>query len=460
MLLSKIKQALRYLALALPGVVAAAPPLDGVPVQGWGNHPAEGASYAPFAGSLSMYTEDMIMLADGSSVLAGGYPAYQEGGTGIRLGLIRLDANGIPVTSFGTNGYVKKPDIGPIFADVILKADANGKLLTLALVSGPQVNICRFDAATGATAPFTALQNPCITIPNHYGLNLVVQPDGKLLVAAYYVPPSSPKNVGDPHPDGIALPNTNFHVMRFNANGSPDQSYGQAGVVTLSPGPVDVNFFDRAPMALTSNNKLLVVVLADDRSRLYRLTDKGVPDGGWSAAAPRPGLTDYDYTELAPEPRTGSTEDDVVLLGHDNTNGDSFIARLRGTTGERDATFGTEGGYSTIGGEIVHFSPYLARRDGGGYFVIPSMSSSGCEFLPAFSFFVFALDRYGRPDPDFSQGGVFALPLQFDNNCSNGLAVHGNALYVAGYVNNGDSWYQTKLGIDRIFADGFGGLSE
>ncbi len=88
---------------------------------------------------------------------------------------------------------------------------------------------------------------------------MAIQPNGKILVAA---------NMNDPGAPQITL-------FRFNANGSPDTSFGSGGSFTIPVAPGSVSNWERTnAMALQPDGKILAL----NGSSLFRINSNGSMD--------------------------------------------------------------------------------------------------------------------------------------------------------------------------------------
>lgn len=456
---------LRYIflvsAFVLAPVLQAAPPLDGVPQADWG-YSLPGVSTAKFGVLDYSVTQDLVTLTDGSSIFAVSYLDNDQEW----VGLVRLDPSGKPQAGFGTGGYAKTGVAGNTFSSddelmnrVFLRSGGAGDLffavITLDEEFVPTTHVCRANAANGALMPFAPTKPSCVEINQHIVMNLFVQADGKLLVVALQDNGTGIEiddSDSGSKTEGLGVPNRNFHVIRLNTNGTVDASYGVGGTATITMPPGDVYPF--APAALAANGKLVVSIFHEEfGSRLRRLTDQGVVDAGWPTESPLPGVTDFVIYDLLTETRSGGGEDDVVMLGASQSG---FIARLRGSNGKRDVSFGAE-----LDTPEAVFSRMVARPGGGYFLALGAMGGAffGLEVSEG-PMTVLALDRQGRLDLNFGTNGVVNVSNPFSNaSYSSALSYRNGALFVVGgtYFSSADefAWLEVKLGIDRIFADDF-----
>jgi uncharacterized delta-60 repeat protein/uncharacterized repeat protein (TIGR01451 family) len=237
----------------------------------------------------------VVVQTDGRIVVGG--LAHRYGGTHFYFGIARLNADGspddgtaadsTPADWFGEDGKVARPlvAIQESLADIVLQAD--GKIVAAGYVATPpyQVLVIRLNAdgspdpafsggwkvfqmAGQSTATSLVLQddsklvlggvsdlrftvarlNPDGTLDGSFGggagfvlsptfstggaiTDILVQPDGKIIAAGYTGRVSS-----DPHANQM-----DFTVVRYNSDGTLDQSFGSGGkVVTDVVGPNDV----------------------------------------------------------------------------------------------------------------------------------------------------------------------------------------------------------------------------
>ena len=185
----------------------------------------------------------MLAQADGKILLAGSTSAQPAGVTGSSLnyGVVRLNADGSRDASFGTNGQTLL-ELGSNSSDsarsVVTQTD--GKILiagiTNALLAGVKIlsanyGVVRLNADGSRDTSFgtngqTVLDLGSNTIDEAY--SMVTQADGKILIA------------GSTHarPAGatVGQPNYNYGVVRLNANGSLDTSFGTNGQALLDLG--------------------------------------------------------------------------------------------------------------------------------------------------------------------------------------------------------------------------------
>ncbi len=160
---------------------------------------------------------------------------------------------------------------------------------------------------------------------NQQPIGLAVQKDGKVIVAGYVVS----SNFGD---------YTDIAIVRYNADGSPDQSFGKKGIVISDFGKNDYAY----AAAVQEDGK---IVIAGNNQRQYFLAARYLPNGTLDTSFGTNGavITDmgglaYAYAvQIQPDGR-------IILAGNQNT----IFALVRYLPdGALDKSFGSGGKVKT-----------------------------------------------------------------------------------------------------------------
>jgi uncharacterized delta-60 repeat protein len=199
-----------------------------------------------------------LLLGDADSVIVGGYYEVYGDGNGGDFAVAKLDATGAPVATFGDNGQrvfhdptsdsfingilriATTPDAGIAFAgyDYNLDTSATGLI------------IGHLDANAGTDASFGDVATPGYFRPvvsssaqSVNATDLVVQPDGKLLVsAAYYAFPDK----------------ENFFALRTTTTGQLDDTFADAGVFAADLAPDPGVYSEAETIALQPDGKIVI----------------------------------------------------------------------------------------------------------------------------------------------------------------------------------------------------------
>jgi uncharacterized delta-60 repeat protein len=337
------------------------------------------------------------------SITARQGPVGGQGGDSAPLSVTILNA---PLTlaaaggldrSFHGTGYSVNPALAGGGADSVV-AQADGTML----VGGAAMQFGQ-GATSGVVARYTAsgqldttfgtggcayVQLPDGGTGNMTARAIAVQADGKIVALI------TPAN----HPNW-----SNLYVARFNADGTPDPTFGSGGVATIFPG----NTIAATSLAIQSDGKLVVSgSLPGGGGVLIRLTATGALDtnfgGGQGYIKANVGLfTAFDAVAL--------TDDGHILaLGSTSTGTDSYITLARFTaSGELDTTFGGNGtGYAIT-------SIPTSDTDGWGIAIQPDGKIVASAYVSdSNSFFGAAVLRYtpsGTLDGTFGAGGIVEL---------------------------------------------------
>ncbi len=338
---------------------------------------------------------DVRVQSDGKIVVVGS--AYFPGPSRSDFALARYNADGTPDASFGTNGKV-----------------------TTQFPSG---------RSSGASS-------------------FAVQPDGRLVVAGIV-------STGTPAGDNP----TDFASARYNADGTPDATFGAGGFVTLDFGLSD----GAAGVALQADGRVVLAgsaariggnVLISSSFALARLKADGSPDPTFDGDGQTTfAFLDYDNSctgvALQPDGRivfAGTSSNSRTRTGSDFT-----LGRLH-ADGSLDQTFGTAGRVFADFDSGTD-SPFgLAVLPGGKLVTGGYVSSNGFSGPPQFGAARFNAD--GSPDNTFGVGGRAAA--RFDDQTyalARGMGAQPDGkVIVVGDVNGDANPGGADLGVVRFDA--------
>ncbi|MFO1351346.1 MAG: delta-60 repeat domain-containing protein [Gammaproteobacteria bacterium] len=255
---------------------------------------------------------------------------------------------------------------------------------------------------------------------------MVVQADGKILLAgsAYHE---------------LTIASSDFAVVRLNANGSPDNGFGNSGraVVAFDVGNQGRDYLHA--MALQKDGKIVLGGtvnvgtgdLDSDRFAVARLNANGTPDAsfgtGGKAVVPVFGA---DLRSVAVQ-----ADGKIVLAGAFRSGGDSRfgIARLN-SNGVLDSSFASGGALA------VEFSPTDIKWDNAQAVAVQTngkivVAGGAYQFYPFFDVGVARLNADGSPDEDFGPGGktTFTFGEAGDLDSISGIAIQADGkIVVAG----------------------------
>ena len=337
---------------------------------------------------------------DGRIVLAG--RAYPSDGSGSNIALARYKVDGSLDTTFGSGGTVILDYFVPatIF-DVELQTDVNivvaGNMTIDASTPAIDIFVARFTSSGNPDASFGGGDGYEITDffnPRDYGNDLVIQPDGKIVVAGA---------TNDEFGISFEYLNFDYCMARYNTDGSLDASFGMGGrVVTESFGKGRT-----ADVLLLSNGKLVLAGTSQTEQTSYadfaliRYNSNGSVDTSFGTN----GYTKvnlgtislYDEAEAAALQSDGK----IVVAGLTDNRQNAGLARFN-ANGSLDTSFGTNGTVVTDVDQYDHCTDVAIYADGRIAISIWTQHSVLDQSGNNFTFSNFAAARYlgsGTPQP-------------------------------------------------------------
>lgn len=266
-------------------------------------------------GRLS-YFKDVKFYGNNQSVVMTGYYLYN--GNVYDVVVFRYDQLGQRDVAFGNAGEVWLNNLLPgrneqstklaiqYDAKILvggLTADANGKtdyLLLRLNMDGTLDNT--FNNSGFITGNFAGTQNVV--------KNILIQADNKIL---------------------ITVSSQNGHIIRFNPDGTFDNTFGNNGIV-------ETNFSNINSIAINSNGKILTSCADQNfQNILVRFNPDGMLDGSFNSG--NPVLTDISLTKLQVQ-----FDDKIVGLGTEYQMG--FLIKRFNDDGTYDNSFGNNGNVS------------------------------------------------------------------------------------------------------------------
>jgi uncharacterized delta-60 repeat protein len=263
------------------------------------------------------------LALDGTSIVASGTvdARTQE------FGLVRFLPTGTLDPTFGTSGRVSTDLVGPVNSEANGAArQPDGKLVVAGTSSNRFVSsfaVARFNPDGGLDATFGAGGQVLLTFSangNDEAHAVAVQPDGKLLVAGVAGGPAGFPNQSSPI------------LVRLNADGSLDTSFGTGGRVTRDVAPFAFNEFK--DVLAQPDGKILVGLAA--LPSLDRPVLRLNPDGTLDQAFQGNPTRAANALALQADGR-------VVLAGLDGSPNPNFTVDRYTPDGRPDAGFGSNG---------------------------------------------------------------------------------------------------------------------
>ncbi|MFM9912013.1 MAG: beta strand repeat-containing protein [Methylophilaceae bacterium] len=278
------------------------------------------------------FTTSIVLQNDGKILVAG----YARVGGNYDFALVRLNSNGTLDGTFGTAGKVTTPigAAGDIANNVVLQAD--GKILLVGASfngSNDDFAVVRYTAAGVLDTSFGAGNGIAITAigaGNDSAQSVIVQNDGRIVVAG----------------NSFNGSNNDFAVVRYTTAGTLDTTFGTTGIITADVnGSQDVAY----SVALQQDGKIVVAGYSANGSNndfsLVRYNANGILDGtfgtGGKVVTTVGTGDDLGYSLVV------QSDGAIVVAGYAFNGTDNDVALVRYTSsGALDATFG-------VGGKVI-----------------------------------------------------------------------------------------------------------
>ena len=317
------------------------------------------------------------------------------------MGALRYNADGSLDSTFGNNGLVTT-NIGPSYDSIgRLALQPDGKIVAAGNTAIPRppgeerngdIAVARY-SADGSLDPSFGNNGIVISdfgsVPNYFADDataVLLQPDGKIIVA------------GDSDGGGYY----DFLIARYHANGTLDTTFGNNGFTKTDVGN---GFEDGASDAVLQPDGKIILVGAANRSYASNL-DFAVlrynANGTLDASFGNGGQTVFVLDNLADEELTSvvlQPDGKIVALGDSNSsNRRGFLLARLNENGALDTTFGTGGIVATpFGNNSVQSAALVSQPDG-------KLLAGG--FTPLYNTGDFALARYEFASPLQLTGAV------------------------------------------------------
>jgi uncharacterized delta-60 repeat protein len=218
-------------------------------------------SFSPFASSVS----GIAIQPDGKIVVSGTVALL----TGFDFGLTRYNPDGSLDPSFGTDGQVMI-SIGSFALGAGVAIQPDGKIVETGLADG-EVAVVRVNSDGSLDSSF-GTGGEVLTTAENFSTVVDIQPDGKILVG------------------GAGVNGEDFGLVRFNPDGSLDPSFGTGGAVDTP------STYGIAQMALQPDGKIVAVGTVASGAALDFQTVRYNPDGSLDQSFGSDGMVMTDLT--------------------------------------------------------------------------------------------------------------------------------------------------------------------
>ena len=336
-------------------------------------------------------------------------------GTDSDVGVLRYNPDGTLDITFGTDGVFIYDSGNGNDCGRLVAVDSEGKItLTGYAHNGNDVDMLLMRLnANGTLDPFFGTDGIVLydnAGRDDYGRAIAVQGDGSILVTA--------RSTGDG--TSIAM------VLRYEKDGSLDDSFGINGVVSYEGGKGNDGFRD---LAIQSDGKMVVTGYTSTDEGFELLTARydaaGILDNSFGTA----GIVRYDggHGNAGARGIVIQSDGKIVVSGSNSNGSDLDVALLRyNSDGSLDSGFGTDGVVIYDGGTGNDNGRRLCLQQGDEIAVVGN-TYNGKDY----DALVLRYDADGVADEDFGNGGVASFNLGQGDDWAEAAAIQRDQNIVA-----------------------------
>ena len=347
-----------------------------------------------------------------------------------------LAADGDIDTTYGTNGLSRTIESG-LGAAVDIAVQADDKSVVLS-AKNTDFAVLRFNTDGSRDTTFGTGGEVLINFatsssqPSDAPQAIVIQPDGKILVA------------GSTSPAG----NPDFAIARLNSDGTLDASFGNGGLVTTDfSGNTDLAY----DIIVQSDNKIVVVGAAavgnhaNYKFAVARYNDNGSLDNSFANGGTR--IISWGFGFNVATGVAQQADGKLVVVGVAKTpNYDFAIARLR-VNGKIDHTFGSNGRVST-----TFSSPPVDDSQAKSVAIASDgkIVVGGGPYVPWGHYYVARYMSDGSLDSSFATGGQSDTAVASYSASPTTISIANGQIILGGYSQSSDACALTRYDVTLV----------
>jgi uncharacterized delta-60 repeat protein len=352
--------------------------------------------------------------SDGKLVVAG-FVQHKVTGSpgGSDFAIARYNTNGILDNSFDFNGKLTT-NLGSTDAATAVAIQSDGKIV-VAGRSDTNIAVARYNSNGTLDNTFNGTGKVVFNLgAAGYASSVAIQPNGKIVIAGAVVGAII---------DGQSI--FDFVVVRFNSNGTPDNTFSGDGKMITDFGEDDV----ANDVVIQKNGKILVAGTSlvnpfESYFALARYNTNGTLDNSFSGDGKQ--VKNFRAGIINEANSVALQEDGKIVVAGSVSDGvqRSFLVARYNTIGNLDNSFNFSGFLAISFSGIDEAKSVVIQPDGKS--VVGGGTSNGQEFALA------RIRLNGTLDPVFGSGGkqITSIPLNFGS--INAVVISGSRLYAAG----------------------------
>jgi uncharacterized delta-60 repeat protein len=357
--------------------------------------------------------------SDGKILVAG----TSSNGTNNDFALVRYNTDGSLDTTFDTDGIVTT-DFGDNDNGESMAIQSDGKIVVAGDSNAPgtfDFAVARYntDGSLDTTFDTDGMATTDFGVLHDRAYAVAIQSDGKIVVAGYArMSPTTPVN-------------NDFALVRYNSDGSLDNTFDTDGMLTTSIGGGQDQAY---AIGIQSDGKIVVAGYSNVGANYDFVVVRYNTDGSLDNTFDTDGIVttairdDDDFAYGLAIQSDGK----IVVVGYGTIvtagNHDDFVVVRYNTDGSLDTTFDTDGKVVTdIGLRNDHATAVALQSDDKIVVVGSSENASNYDFA------VVDYNSDGSLNTDFGTGGMVTTPILSINDTASSVAIQADGkIVVAG----------------------------
>lgn len=367
-------------------------------------------------GTADDYGNSVAIQSDGKIVVAG----ISKPGTNFDFALVRYNSDGTLDNTFGTSGKVTTDFGGADDRGNSVAIQLDGKIVVAGQTNADYA-LVRYNSNGTLDNTFGSSGKVVTDFSSNsdYGNSVILQPDGKIIVGG--------QSVGN---------NWDFSMARYTSNGTLDNTFGISGKITMDFHLGGYSYDYGGFVTLQPNGKILLAGSAYDTVHyfgLLRYNSNGSVDNTFGTGG-KVCMT-FGGSDLEGRAVAVQADNKIVMAGWSNIGVHQAFALARfDTIGNLDNTFGTGGKVTTVIG-TANAGAYSMVIQADGKIILAGHSYNYYD-----DFTVVRYNSDGSLDNTFGSSGKVVTNFANHDDGIFGIALQGDGkIVVAGNSYNGSN---------------------